>query len=384
MRLALSFVALITAACALLAGSLWFASAHPGDCQPFATDWAQAQGCDNDSNGVINSNDLGIVASNFGMRAPTATMTPHTPPSDTPSPPSPTATAASCTAPTALPVGAIPGQPPPVFCGLLGTQIDTSVRGPNTWLDDFEHGQSFAHISPAYKTYALTYGGGCRAVWWAHNQHFMTDRISAGCRGVMMRPDQSFRFENGKLVVVADVAAGYEPYGGATWPELVIATSPAPTTNLQNGLYAYSHFQGFYAAGCRLGPNRRPTCAMYPPSAGGEGPSGGRLMEISFFQKEGAVGDVGGGEWRGGYRLCNFGDPDTNCRDRFRWEITKDTWTLHVNGVAYMEHRQMQPSAQVPDAFLDSDIYVYFAEWGTHEAETTRFHWDHLCIGEAC
>jgi hypothetical protein len=118
---------------------------------------------------------------------------------------------------------------------------------------------------------------------------------------------------------------------------------------------------------------------MYDPTDDGEGPPD-RNTEVSFFQHEGSTA-TGGGEWMGGWRACAFGDPDTNCRDRFRWEITKDTWTLYVNDVLFMEHRDMQPSAQIPDAFLNSDVYVYFADWGAGSiAETARFHWQSIAI----
>jgi hypothetical protein len=339
--------------------------AHPEDAARY----------DVDENGFVNSADLGLVAAHFGQVA-TATMTPALGTTDTPSP-TPTVGASACTAPTALPVGAIPGQPPPVFCTIAGFPPDTFISGDNTWSDDFDQPMSFVHLSPAYNTYAL--GPDCRAIHWQHNVHWMVDFVSDGCRGVMMRPDRSFRFIGGKLVIEADVAAGYEPYGGALWPELVVSTSPNPTEKLQNGLYAYSEFRGAYAAGCRLQASRRPVCAMYDPTDDGEGPPD-RNTEVSFFQHEGSTA-TGGGEWMGGWRACAFGDPDTNCRDRFRWEITKDTWTLYVNDVLFMEHRDMQPSAQIPDAFLNSDVYVYFADWGAGSiAETARFHWQSIAI----
>jgi hypothetical protein len=368
---------LLTVAAVALAGSILWAQAHHG-----ATCFDDPVQCDVSGNHVVNSQDLSIVAANFGdYRTPTSTAThtaTNTPtPTDTPVPPTATNTPdPSCTAPTASPVGAIAGQPAPVFCSLIGTQIDTSSHGTNTWLDDFNHGQSFAHISPAYETYAL--GGDCRAIHWAHAEHWMVDYVSDGCRGVMMRPAQSFEFVDGVLVVETDVAAGYEPYGGAVWPEIVVSTSPAPTSRLINGLYAYSEFTGFYSVGCRLQSSRRPVCAMYGPEDDAEGPPD-RNAEVSFFQHEGATA-TGGGEWMGGWRACNAGDPDTNCRDRFRWELTKDTWTLYVNGVLYMRHEGLQASAQIPDAFLNSDVYVYLAGWGSHSAETVRFHYDRVAV----
>jgi hypothetical protein len=359
---------------AVLAGSVLWAQAHSVlNCPTVMAD------CDVDSNGNVNSGDIARVASR--CCGPVVTNTPTHTSTATPTPIPPTATNTpdpSCAAPTASPVGAIAGQPPPVFCMISGFPPDTFTNGPNTWSDDFNHGTNFTHLSPAYNTYEL--GDDCRSIHWSHNDHWMVDIVSDGCRGVMMRPDQSFQFIDGVLVVEVDVAAGYEPYGGAVWPEIVVTTSDEPTSKLINGLYAYSEFAGFYSAGCRLQSTRRPTCAMYDPTDDAEGPPD-RNTEVSFFQHEGATNsDVGGGEWRGGWRACNQGDPDTNCRDRFRWEITKATWLLYVNDVLYMEHRNMQASAQIPDAFLASDVYVYFADWGEHAAETVRWHWDRVAV----
>ena len=52
--------------------------------------------------------------------------------------------------------------------------------------------------------------------------------------------------------------------------------------------------------------------------------------------------DLGCGEWAapGAVRTCRGDDPDINCRDRFRWELTQDKITLYANGKKLMEHAE--------------------------------------------
>ena len=83
----------------------------------------------------------------------------------------------------------------------------------------------------------------------------------------------------------------------------------------------------------------------------------------------------------GAWRLCRDSDPDLECRDRFRLEFSKDTVAVYVNGVKYMEHQGLPPEKQLPDALLNSDVYVYFGSWiYKPDAATVRFHWDRLAI----
>ena len=92
--------------------------------------------------------------------------------------------------------------------------------------------------------------------------------------GTQMRPDRSFRFENGKLVVELDVAAGIEDYDGFAWPELTVTTAsspavsaagpvgPTPATSIGDDLYAYGQFGGEWSVGIRL-TGSRPIAALY-------------------------------------------------------------------------------------------------------------------------
>jgi hypothetical protein len=81
------------------------------------------------------------------------------------------------------------------------------------------------------------------------------------------------------------------------------------------------------------------------------------------------------------WRLCQGTDPDLNCRDRFRLELTKTSVTIYVNGTLYFQQSGLPVGAQFPDAFVNGDLYAYFAGWEVRAtAQTIRYHWDRLAI----
>jgi hypothetical protein len=149
-------------------------------------------------------------------------------------------------------------------------------------------------------------------------------------------------------------------------------------------MYVFAAQGGAWTVGCRLHSGRNPICAMYDDTGRGAG-TGGRIFEISNFQAAGAAEKFGGGPFTpaldAAWRVCRGTDPDTNCRDRFRWELTKDTLTIFVNGVKYMEHKGLPSDKQLPDVMLNGNVYVYFSDWiYKPDASVIRFHWDRLAV----
>jgi hypothetical protein len=401
---------LLTVAAVALAGSVLFAQAHPEDGLRY----------DADGNGVVNSNDLGIVAAHFGdyrTPTPTATMTPlGSAPSNTPTP-SPTGTAFASCAPGPPPTGAIAGQPGPIYACISGLAPSTFIDSPNGWADDFNQSEqnrglgSYVHGD---------YGSVSRQLHWVHNAappagpHWMVDvqpydnacgLPRPGCAGDdygqgggFMRPPRTFRFVNERLVVEAEVAAGILAYSGDIWPELVVTTGPLPTEGraTSNGTYLYDFFPNHDTLGCRLGHAGVPTCALFDNTTRGPG-QGGRVFELSHFQNgaspwgSGASSKCGGFPYGDGnaaacaptqpHRFCEGQDPDTNCRDHFRWEIERDRFAIYVNGVLYMEHRGFPAAQQLPQRFLDADVYVFMGSaLFRPDAQAVRFHWDSVSI----
>lgn len=296
--------------------------------------------------------------------------------------------------PGGTPLGALPPARP-IWCAATGTGPSTFVQGPNSWLDAFDNGLSNADLGPGYQVFdsqEMTF----RTQHFRHNGHWMMDLAPKSPQGEgllgggMMRPDRSFGFQDGRLVIEADVAAGLVEYGSGSdiWPEIVVTDAPAPTGTIPDGLYAYGQFGGYWSFGCRLQPTRDPVCALYNPDGRPGDPDdfgtdAGRVFEMSWFQQIGR--EVYGGYPSNGlenaWRVCQVADPDTACRDRFRLELTKDSVTLYVNGTLYFRQAGLPAAAQLPDELVNGDVYTYFAGWqGRQDAPSIRFHWGRLAV----
>jgi hypothetical protein len=344
----------------------------------------------------------------------------------------PTTTTTGATTTTAMPAGdamhhACPGVPDvtplgavppalPMMCDMLNSGgRDTHTAGANSWLDDFNHGQLMANIPAAYKVFNgvqcqqnLATATGCKYGTFLHNNHWMQDIYGpAGTGGgAFMRPDRSFNFENGKLTIEFDLAAGGLNYFDE-WPEVIVSNSsspvgfnygPTPSKGIDDGGYGYGQFGGYYTVGIRMNGDRAPIAAMYDNTQ--RGFACGRLFEIAWYL-DGSNGQSAGcprlvfnklggepglaqrelGADMDAWRVCRGNDPDTNCRDRFRWEITTTSLTVYVNGVKWMSHTL--PAGQtLPSQFTNNPVYVYFAGWQTqtHHTATARFHWDRMAI----
>jgi hypothetical protein len=294
-----------------------------------------------------------------------------------------------------------------MLCDTLATGVaSTFVNGANSWVDDFQHHASMAELGPGYVTFeGSSLGGTGKTGHFRHNEHWMADVYAPGqTGGTQMRPDRSFRFENGKLVVEAVVAASISGYDGFAWPEITVTTAsspaassrgrvgPTPGTSIGDDLYAYGQFGGEWAVGIRL-HGRRPIAALYDDTH--RGFPCGRVWEISWFQdgfspgtgecpKADQFDTYGGGEWVSGadFTSCTDQDPDTFCRNRFRWELSQSKITLYVNGVKYMEHTALPGVKALPDVMVNSAVYVYFSDWvyQTVPNRVVRYHWDRVAI----
>lgn len=318
--------------------------------------------------------------------------------------------------PNEVPAGAIAGQPKPIWCYTdYSITPDTHIEGPNSWVDEFNHGMSFGTVSPAY-TVTESINQINKTQTFFHANHWMTDiapyfsPTDDGARygGNVIRPNKAFKFEDHgdgkgkKLVIDFDTAAGMEAYGpqANAWVEVVISNSPITTfnDNIKNvgNFYAYNFFQKNWAFGCILYPGGNPGCALV--SNNGAPPEQDEIWQASGFQNPGSVnfgGDRGvvnpngpasgpGHNLGDFWRNCANVDPDTNCRDRFRYEIWKTGFAIYVNGVKYFEKSGISdPAKQFPSALVDGDVYVYMGNIvGIHQAQTVRFHWDRLAVNQ--
>ncbi len=252
-------------------------------------------------------------------------------------------TALNC-ADTATPLGALPPAVP-AWCVALTAGVDSAVRGVNSWTDEFRSGAVNARLSTSYRVFELGRPHTStvfRTQHFAQNGHWMVDVAGRGAPlgvyagavddfaigpnngGALMRPDAEFGFEDGRLVVEVDVAAGMNSYGDHAWPEIVVTTANAPIAE----------------GGAPTTPAR-------------------------------------GAAWR----TCTPSQADELCRDRFRVVLEKDAVALSVNGVRYMEHRGLPEASRLPGELLRSSVYVYFASWTyLGDPAVVRFHWGRIAI----
>lgn len=301
--------------------------------------------------------------------------------------------AGTCT--SVVPMGGISPQRP-IWCEVLQPGTDTHRESANAWSDDFDHGQSFAQLNPSY---VEGFFGG-EALHFQHNNHWMVDMESQGEGaqiGAWMRPNRTFTTQSNGVVVVEFEVAG--PIAGTrdvatlgdSWPEMVLSTAPNPpgmqswgSWLRRNGTYLYEAFPGYWTFGCRMQQSRHPICALYNTGFNYAG-SSDRIWEIN--QNGGDVTDEYGGDpsvaglgnvWLG----CNSTqDPDTVCRNKFRWEISSQRVKLFVNGTRYYE-AGLEDSALGNVLNNPGGFYVFNGDFGyrMQPGPALRFHWDHLAV----
>jgi len=301
----------------------------------------------------------------------------------------------------------------------------TRASGANDWVDTFDNtAPSITHLDDhdmGYRVFNVGATSNIATGYFVNVNHWMIDiadvsenRLSGG---VLVAPDRNFSFENGKLVVEVDAAAGSDGMGGADrFYEIDLTPAAAPTQFSTDTLYGYGSFGGVGALGCRLernsqGPNF--VCAMYDSSnrvTGGECPRDGRVCADNggrpgrVWETQGvgtsrtAASVVGGFaqyripgtsmQLRDVWRQCAVNELDLHCRDRFRMEITKDSIHLFVNGYPAMtidglfaQNPDTGADNRIPDAWFSRGVRPYFSSWingGQHTP--TRWHWDRIAV----
>lgn len=286
----------------------------------------------------------------------------------------------------------------PAWCIRLTTGMDSAMRGANSWTDDFKTGAVNARIPTSYRVFELGRphtSSIFRTLHFAHNGHWMVDVAGHGSPldvysgsaddfavgpnngGALMRPEAPFRFENGRLVIEVDVAAGMDSYGDHAWPEIVVTTAEAPTPYETNGWYAAGIFGGYPVVACGLPADRLSECRIYDRDAIAARLNAGSASGAALAEGGAPTTPARDAAWR----TCTPRQADELCRDRFRLVLEKDTVTLSVNGVHYMEHRGLPEAARLPDELLRSSVYVYFASWTyLGDPAVVRFHWGRIAI----
>jgi hypothetical protein len=271
----------------------------------------------------------------------------------------------------------------------------TRVAAANTWEDNFDTHTQMGRLEDkdmGYRVFNSLENSPEKRTskFFINNNHWMVDTAGGQMGGAVMRPDTSFKAENGKLVVEADVAAAIPDYKDSASVEIDVNAADQPTGKTVDNLYGYGLFGGQWSLGCRFQADRRIFCAMYNPAlqpgdSDVDGNENGRVWQMSDFQ---FVNKADGkhfhanphGEGGQYWRQCKPNEMDIMCRDRFRLELTKTSLTVYVNGYKYFEQTDLAPKYQIPDELLNN-AYVYFTNWVNRPtAPAYRFHWDRVAI----
>jgi hypothetical protein len=295
----------------------------------------------------------------------------------------------------------------------------TRSSGVNDWVDDFDNdGPAIQQLNDrdyGYRRFDSTSSGRITVGYFVNMNHWMPDIADASSYsldgGSLLSPDRVFHFENGMLIVEADMAAGSDAMQGAdTFYEIDVSPARAPTGVTVDPLYGYGLFGGVGALGCRFEralDGGHIVCAMYDNStrdAGGTdvtgGPRGlpGRVWEAQGIGSTYTAPVVEGGypQWpipgtqmraSDVWRQCDYNELDVHCRDRFRIELTRDNLRVFVNGFLvyhidglYARNPHTGADNRVPLSWQDS-VAAYFTSWinsGIHHP--TRWHWDRLAV----
>jgi hypothetical protein len=288
----------------------------------------------------------------------------------------------------------------PIWCFNLAQEPVTRVTGANDWVDDFRANVQMGRLNDGDMDYRIFDNyhndkGANHTQHWINNFHWMTDTAGSTDNGDGLRPNRSFTFENGKLVVEADIAAGQADYGnGVVWPEMTVSMAPQPTGDIVDSLYAYGAFGGAWTVGCRLNPGGVTICAVQSGAhdiptrdesrANCFAGAPSRVMEISDTQQCGSIHQGGNrfGDNAQYWRHCDPNQMDMFCKDRIRMELTKSSLTLYVNGHMYFRDADWPAERQLPDSMVNGGkVYAYFSDWRARPtAQVYRFHWGHLAV----
>ena len=305
----------------------------------------------------------------------------------------------------------------PIWCY---TQPDavapTHSRAANAWVDTFDNAgpaiQRFGDGSYDYRVFERNSDGRIEIGGFVNVDHWMFDMADTSpyrlSGGVMITPNRGFNFDNGRIVIEADAAAGSDAMGGAdAFYEMDLTPAGVPGVTV-DPLYGYGQFGGVGAVGCRLeraqdGPHT--VCAMYDASmrdAGGTDVLGGargrpgRVWETQGVGTARTAAVVEGGypDWsipgtslrvRDVWRTCADNQFDLLCRDRFRMEVGQDSIHLFVNGYLVMRIEGLYPVNPATGADnripFSAGLHPFFTSWinnGVHHP--TRWHWDRVAI----
>lgn len=311
--------------------------------------------------------------------------------------------------PNVVPIGQNnpPSEPMPLnpaWCNTFTTGPSSNVSGADSWVDDWHNSIQMQRLDDGDAGYRvfnnfsadnfLAQRASVSTEHFINNQGFFEDIWLAGQTnaGGTLRPNRSFTFTNGMLVVEGDISPGMADYpvNGRVFNEFDISMASAPTGVSTDSLYGYGQFGGYWTVGCRFDGATTITCSVESSAtnisdnaANCNASAPSRIMEVGYAERCGAT-HIGGDDQSGVYaRTCPSNTSYDLCNDRYRMELTKTGITVYVNGQLEFEDSGWDTAHQLPDSMISGQVYVYFDDWlGFANAtnDVFRYNWDRIAV----
>lgn len=271
------------------------------------------------------------------------------------------ATPQLCTIPQ-KPVGAVGGEASAIWCyEQLSKEITTYKETANSFIDTFKTGIAFTNCCGGYSIFQNNQSDS-KAVYWRQNNNWYVDTQG---KSTLIRPNKSFTFENGKLIVETTMSSSMPGYTEKNLSEIVI-TSAETTTNTNQNTYAINAFPAYWTVGCRIvGSSQRIVCSLLNDKKNGN---------TILYEKTVPPSVTGKAAWK----QCKTNESFSNCENTYRFELSRTSLVIFVNDIRYGQLTNLSP---LPEALLKGKVYVYFATTNlTNSEKTYRYHWGSIAI----
>jgi hypothetical protein len=118
----------------------------------------------------------------------------------------------------------------------------------NGWIDEFDTGRAMGRLQDGdmgYRVFEnIEHDGARETRMFINANHWMVDTGGGNNGGALLRPSRAFRFEDGVLVIEADVAAAIPEYEDSAAVEVDVTMAPEPTGKVVDLQYGYGLFGG--------------------------------------------------------------------------------------------------------------------------------------------
>lgn len=264
------------------------------------------------------------------------------------------------------PTGALASEPASIWCYTdLNSAGKTAIQGTNSFVDTFTKSTNFSDCCGGYAVFNAIKPTG-KAKMWRQGNYWITDSIA---NISLLRPNNTFSFEGGKLVIEAAVAASMPGYNNLIFPEIIVSTASHPSSPHKNARYGYEQFAQHTTFGCRLeGSTQRVVCTLTDKSTPASAPA------KIIYEKKSTTPTA---SQKAAWKVCTSGQPASACMNTYRLEISATSAVIYVNAIKYAEFSGLA----LPADLVKGKGYVYFSTTNLDSSNAAyRLQWGALAI----